>query len=101
MPEGRPHMDAQSAAFREAGPADRVRDHDIHHHAEAQHAPLGDLGEIQLPEDYEAGRWDAGRVGPKSLDDARAQLAARIDDPSAPDGAEVAGAYDDLEDGDR
>lgn len=92
-------MDAQSAAFREATPADRVPDGRIHDHAERVHAPLADLAHIRLPDRYEAAGWDAERVGPKTLAEARVELAARIRDPHAPDGDEVAGAYD--EDGDR
>lgn len=91
-------MDAQSAAFREATPADRVPDGRIHDHAERVHEPLHDVGVLKTPEDYEAEDWDADRIAPKGLTEARRQLAARIADPSAPDGDEVAGAYD-LKDG--
>jgi hypothetical protein len=34
---------------------------------------------------YESVRWDAGRVEPKTVEQARAALAARVDDPAAPD----------------
>lgn len=97
------HSDRQSQAFREASPEDRVLDEDLPGHAEAMHhappdgMPLGDLiAEIKLPDAWEAERWDAGRVGPKSLAEAREALAARIADSAAPDGPEVAGAYDDV-----
>lgn len=97
--------DRQSRAFRDARPEDRVLDDDLLAFAEAVHhppadgLPLGDLiAEIKLPQAWEAENWDAGREGPKSVAEAREALAARIADPLAPDGDEVAGAYDDLED---
>jgi hypothetical protein len=90
-------VDAQSRAFREARPEDRVADDDLAGHAETVHGP-GDHATIRLPEQWEDEQWDAERVGPKSVDEARAQLLARINDPTAPDGAEVAGAYDELAD---
>jgi hypothetical protein len=46
------------------------------------------------PEEWDTTGWDAGRVGPKSLDEARAALADRIADPTAPDDTTVAGVYD-------
>lgn len=90
-------MDRQSAAFREATPADRVLDDQLLDHAEAVHHPLDDPAVLRSVDDYEADEWDAERIGPKSAEDARRELAARIADPSAPDGDDVAGAYDGLE----
>lgn len=89
--------DPQSVAFREAEPEDSwdgaiaslVVDGAVHH------PPIVDVGEIRLPEDYESDNWDGDREGPKTLDEARAALAARIDARSAPDARDVAGAYDD------
>lgn len=88
-------LDRQSQAFRSN--AATVPDDLLHAQAEAVHAPLGTSATavpLRLPEDYEAEQWDAGRDGPKSLDEARVALAARIADPDAPDGDEVRGAYD-------
>lgn len=96
--------DRQSAAYREHDGSLHVADADLARHAEAVHAPLGtsvtrDAAPIRLPEHYEHEQWDAGREGPKSHAEARRMLAERIDDPQAPDGPEVAGAYDDTDDG--
>ena len=93
--------DAQSRAFREARPADRVPDDELAGYIESVHNPLTHLGEIRLPHQWDADGWDAERTGPKSVPEAREQLARRIADPSAPDGDEVARAYDDIEDGHR
>jgi hypothetical protein len=65
---------------------------------EARHDPITDPGEIHGPEWYEARLWAAGREDPKTPAQAQAALAARIADPTAPDGAEVAYAYDELDD---
>ncbi|MCR6481671.1 hypothetical protein M8542_02465 [Amycolatopsis sp. OK19-0408] len=50
---------------------------------------------IKTPEEWAAARWDKDRQNPKTLDEARAALAARIaahDEPEAD-----TGAYDALE----
>lgn len=90
-------LDRQSLAFRDHDGSLHVPDDELEHHAEVVHAPLG-MGRhaepMHLPEAYDAEAWDAGRVGPKSEDEARAALAERIADPQAPDGPEVEGAYD-------
>jgi hypothetical protein len=88
--------DRQSAAYRDHDGSLHVADGDLERHAERVHAPLGTGGApIRLPEDYENEQWDADARGPKSIAEARQALADRIDDPAAPDGPEVAGAYDD------
>jgi hypothetical protein len=95
-PEREPlvNLDAQSRAYREMYPHERYGDIELAAHAEAEHAPATSLDGIRLPDDYEAELWDAGREGPKTVDEARDALAARIADPNAPDSDEVAGAYD-------
>lgn len=76
--------DTQAAAFRGATAADWVDDDEM-----ARLFEQGELavatGPTRTVEEHEAEGWDAGRVGPKSLDEARAALAERVDDPSAPD----------------
>ena len=57
----------------------------------------GDSAPIKTPEEWNAEGWDAGRQDPKTLDEARAGLAARIADPRAPDTEAESGAYDGLE----
>ncbi|MFC5992963.1 hypothetical protein ACFQE5_01910 [Pseudonocardia hispaniensis] len=91
-------LDAQSRAYREMDAVERYGDIELGAHAEAEHEPATSLDGIRLPEDYEAELWDAGREQPKTPDAAREALAARIADPTAPDGPESVGAYDDLED---
>lgn len=87
-------LDAQSRAFRE-NPIP-VLDHEIPELAERIHDGGAHPGALLSPDDWEAVSWDSGREGPKTLDEARAALAARIADPTAPDGAEALGAYNDL-----
>jgi hypothetical protein len=57
------------------------------------HQP-GDATPIKTPEEWDAEGWDAGRQHPKTLDEARAALAARIAVHDAPDTEADAGAYD-------
>jgi hypothetical protein len=89
--------DRQSRAFREAEPGDRW-DGDILGLGARVHMPADSLDRLALPEHYETGRgWDQHRQPPKTLSEARAQLAERIADPGAPDSEDDAGAYDDLD----
>jgi len=88
-------LDRQSLAFRENDV--HVPDDQLADLAEAIHPAATSLAGIRLPADHEAEDWDAERTGPKTLTEARVQLAERIADPAAPDGHEVAGAYDDLD----
>jgi hypothetical protein len=92
-----PYLDAQSRAFRE-NPVP-VTDEQLALLAEQVHPAATSLSGILLREDHEALHWDMGRATPKTVDEAKAALAARIADPTAPDDSTVAGAYDDLEDG--
>lgn len=77
--------DPQSAAFRDAAPAELVDDGAMAAMLEqgllvdTTHAP------IKPVEQWEAEQWDAERIGPKSPEEARAALAARVADPAAPD----------------
>lgn len=87
-------LDRQSEAFRSQGDLS-VPDEQLANYLTLALPPTTDPAEIVTPEQWEAAGWDAGRIGPKGLDEARAALQARIDDPHAPDGPEVAGAYDD------
>lgn len=57
------------------------------------HEP-GDTTPIRTPEEWDAAGWDADRQSPKTLDEARAALAARIAAHDSPDTEADAGAYD-------
>lgn len=89
--------DNHGRAFREMEALDRYGDIELGAHAEAEHPAATSLDGIKLPDDYEAELWDAGRGEPKTLDEAREALAARIADPAAPDDESVRGAYDNVE----
>lgn len=94
-----PGLDPQSRAFREATEDDSWDGNlvDLLSDGGAYHEPIVDLDQINLPEHHEGEGWDAGREAPKTLTEARAALSARIADPSAPDGEDTAGAYDDMD----
>ncbi len=57
----------------------------------------GDTTPIKTPEEWAAEGWDSGRQNPKTLDEARAALAARIAAHDSSDTEADAGAYDALE----
>lgn len=76
--------DTQSAAFRGATAADWVDDDEMARLFE-QGALVVATGPIKTVEEHEAEGWDAGRIGPKSFEDAKAALFGRVSDPSAPD----------------
>ncbi|UOZ07556.1 hypothetical protein [Amycolatopsis sp. WQ 127309] len=57
----------------------------------------GDTTPIKTPEEWAAEGWDSGRQNPKTLDEARAALAARIAAHDSPDTEADSGAYDALE----
>lgn len=57
----------------------------------------GDTTPIKSPEEWDAEGWDADRQQPKTLDEARTALAARIAAHDAPDTEADAGAYDAVE----
>lgn len=83
-------IDPHAAVFRDAGPADWTSDDLI--------AGLLDRGLLEDTTDHPIADnpdgWDDERTGPKTIDEARAQLAARVADPTAPDND--ATAYDEL-----
>lgn len=85
-------MDRQSEAYRLATEADWAGAN----LAECDVYPDGDERPIRTPDYHEARYWDRARGEPKTLAEARAALAARIADPTAPDDASVAHAYDEL-----
>lgn len=87
-----PPGDRQSVAFRGATDADHW-DGDLEA-VGGRVSQADDVSQVVLPDEFEEHGWDAGREGPKSLEEAQAALAARIADPGAPDGPDVAGAYD-------
>ena len=90
-----PPLDRQSLAYRQAGEQDHWDD-DIDAVVAAgghAHAALSDLTPIRPPEDWEVENWDAGRQPAKTIEEARAALQARVDDPGAPD--DDPHAYDD------
>lgn len=70
-------MDLQSRAFREAEPFDWREVDDLE--------PVPDHHPVRTVEEWERVNWDAGRLQPKTLDQARHLLAARVADPAAPD----------------
>lgn len=88
--------DRQSLAFRDATAADWMGTEDL---SECDVYADDDPRPIRTPEEYEAEQWDAGRETPKSLAEAKDALAERIANPDAPDGDEVAHAYDHVEGG--
>lgn len=90
--------DKQSKAFRELPLNEQIMDIELGAHAEIEHPPITDLEDLKLPEDYEDDNWDEGRETPKTVEEARGMLLERILNPNAPDGDEVIGAYDELED---
>lgn len=85
-------MDPQSRAYREATASDQF-DGDFDALGAAVHEPITELAQVRMPGEYEADGWDTDRLGPKSVGEARAALAARIADPTAPDTEAEAGAY--------
>ena len=91
-------LDAQSLAFRDN--PDPVPDGELADFAAATHAPLptgaDPAGGQGQPHHDGAPRGGPRPGGPKTVDEARSQLAARIANPLAPDGLDVAGAYDQL-----
>lgn len=89
-----PH-DPQREAYVGAEDSDWAREAELLDGA-VVHEP-GDLTGVREPDDWHAEGWDADRQPPKSLDEAKEALAARIADPSAPDTEEHAHAYDDEE----
>jgi hypothetical protein len=68
----------------------------IETHAAVVYEP-GDPTPIKTPEEWDAEGWDADRQSPKTLDEAREALAARIAAHDAPDTEADSGAYDELE----
>jgi hypothetical protein len=89
--------DAQTRAFTDATPEELVSDGAQALLADSLRHPASDNPYVHSPADWDAAGWDDEREGPGTLEHAKAALAARIADPAAPDGPEVAGAYDQLE----
>lgn len=89
--------DAQGRAFREAGDADHWDDNidAMVEQGGTFYDPIESVDDIDLPDVVHATEWDADRLPPKTLEEAKAALAHRIADPAAPDGPESEGAYDD------
>jgi hypothetical protein len=87
-------IDRQSAAYRHATEEDWAGVN----LDECEVYEDGDPRPIAGPEEWEQTGWDTGREPPKTVGEAKAALAARIADPTAPDDESMAGAYDDLED---
>jgi uncharacterized protein (DUF2126 family) len=83
-------MDRQSEAYRHATEADWAGVN----LDECEIYTDGDERPIRTPEEFEAENWDAGREEPKSREQAKEALLARIADPRAPDDESVAHAYD-------
>lgn len=84
--------DPQREAFTGADESDWARESDLLASA-VVHEP-GDLTGVREPDEWHVDGWDADRQPPKTLDEARAALAARIADPEAPDTDDQAHAYD-------
>jgi hypothetical protein len=90
--------DAQRRAYADAGAADWAAEADLLADAVVHRPDDPNAEPIRTPEEWDVTGWDEDRDGPKSIDEARAALAARITDPHAPDTEAVASAYDELED---
>lgn len=88
--------DPQARIFRESTP-DEWHEAALVDHPDATLDDLEPDGSRRTVDEYERDGWDAERAGPKTLAQARENLAARIADPSAPDTPAELGAYDDLE----
>lgn len=89
-----PFADRQHAAFAEAGPDELVTDEGIaamYESGELRDVTEGPTADV---DEHEAAGWDTDRIGPKSPQEARDALAARVADPGAPDTDPR--AYDDL-----
>jgi len=84
--------DPQSSVFRDAPPS-AWDETPLLGHPNLTLTDLDPLAQYSR-EDYETAGWDAERAGPKTIDQARQNLAARIADPHAPDTADEVGAYD-------
>lgn len=84
--------DPQSQVFREATQDDWTEVELLDH----PDGTLDDLepAPVKTVDQYESEGWDAERVEPKTIDEARDNLAARIADPHAPDTENETGAYD-------
>lgn len=78
--------DRQAEAYRGAGPGDWAELADL--------VAVPDTAPWTSPEGWEALRWDAARLPPKTLPEARSALTARVYDGSAPD--DDLTAYDEL-----
>jgi hypothetical protein len=74
---------AQSAAFRDADPADWTTDEQLARIAEPYTGPTSDPAAFD-PTAVDG--WDAGREDPKELDEARQAAVERGDDPAPYDG---------------
>lgn len=89
--------DPQSRAYREATDADHWNG-DVNALIEQEGAVYHDeatsIAQLPGPDAYEADGWDIDRDGPKTIEQARETLAARIADPTAPDTENEAHAYD-------
>lgn len=88
-------LDSQSSAFRGAQPADLVTDEDMEGMVQDGDLILSTDAPVVSVDAYEAGGWDSGRESAKTLEEAKVALAARVQDPRAPD--RDASAYDGLE----
>lgn len=85
--------DPQSSAYRQAGQNDWDETSVVDH----PHGTLGDqvpANWIEVRDQHERDGWDAERAGPKTVEQARENLEARIGDPACPDSEAEAGAYD-------
>lgn len=89
--------DAQRRAFTDAGAADWAAEAELLADAVVHEPGDPNAEPVRTPEEWDSTGWDENRDGPKSLDEAREALAARIADPHAPDTEATAGAYDDME----
>lgn len=88
--------DKQRAAFTESEESDWAKSARLLENA-VVHEP-DDREGIITPAEWHALEWDSERQPPKTIDEARAALNARVTDPDAPDSPEHVGVYDELED---
>lgn len=90
--------DPQRAAFADSEESDWARSAELMEGAVVHEPGDPEAPPIKSPQEWDAEGWDAERQPPKTIEESRAALAARIADPDAPDTEAHAGAYDALED---
>lgn len=89
--------DPQHLAFAESGESDWARAAALLEDAVVHEPGDPDAEPIRTPEEWDGELWDSERQPPKTIEEAKAALAARVADPDAPDQPDHVGVYNDLE----